>query len=157
MPIVDRSTTVQYTFYMSGEVRDFLTAERPTISGMSLEDLASEVEGHRLVASMLPREVYEWLARMHETVRITRRNWTGSVGVLLGVKFEPVEYTVGVMERGFDALRGRQIIEDKIVTLPASAVMLFETIGEVTEYDPQAEDDALAPQSLDVGVGDTNG
>lgn len=134
---------------MSGEIREFLTAERPTISGMSQDDLAAEVEGWRIVMALLPLDIYEWLARMHEVVRFTKRNYTGHVGVLLGVRFEPVEYTIGVRETAFSGLTGKRMVEDKTMTLPAASIMFFEAINDVQDFDPQVEDDALAAQSLE--------
>jgi len=135
---------------MPSEIREFLAVDKQPVAEMSLEDLQAEVEGWRLVTGMLPIDVYQWLARMHEVVRITQRNYTGHVGILLGVKFEVTEYTLGLRETAFDQLRGRRIVEDKTLTIPANAVLFYEAIEDQVDFDPAAEDEALAAQELTV-------
>lgn len=117
---------------------------------MSIEELQAEVEGWRMVTAMLPLDIYQWLARMHEIVRITQRNYAGHVGILLGVKFEVTEYTIGLREKAFDSLRGRQIVEDKTLVIPASSVLFYESIDDQKEYDQEAEDEALKQQELNL-------
>lgn len=133
---------------MSSEVRDFLSVDKGPVVDMTLEELHSEVEGWRMVTAMLPLDIYQWLARMHEVVRLTQRNYNGHLGVLLGVKFEVTEYTLGLRETAFDPLRGRRMVEDKVLTIPANAVLFFEAIEDQTDYDPADEDAALAKQEL---------
>lgn len=135
---------------MGSEVREFLAVDKVPVTEMTLEDLQAEVEGWRMVTQMLPLEIYQWLARMHEVIRITQRNYTGHMGILLGVKFEVTEYTLGLRETAFDPLRGKRIVEDKTLTIPANAVLFFEAIEDQKDYDPEAEDAALAAQELNV-------
>ena len=134
---------------MAGEVREFLSMEKAPIESMTLDELISECEGWRLVLGMLPREIMEWLARMHEVVRFTKRNYQGHIGVLLGVKFEPTEYVIGLDEAAFDSLHGRRVLESKQITLPASAVMYFEAINDSQPYDPDRDDEELSVMTLD--------
>ena len=134
---------------MAGEVREFLSMDKsPTVS-MTSEELVSECEGWRLVMGMLPREIMEWLARMHEVVRFTKRNYQGHIGVLLSVKFEPVEYVIGLDEAAFDSLHGIRVLESKQITLPASAIMYFEAIHDSQPYDPDRDDEELSTMTLD--------
>lgn len=135
---------------MGSEVREFLAVEKAPVAGLTLEELQSEVEGWRTVTAMMPLDIYQWLARMHEIIRITQRNYTGHVGILLGVKFEITEYTIGLRETAFDTLRGKRIVEDKTLTIPANAVLFFEAIEDQKDYDPDAEDAALAEQELNI-------
>jgi len=132
-----------------GLIRDFLALEKPDVEGMSDDDIRAEVEGWRTVISMLPREVFEWLARIHEPIRFIKRNYQGHVGVLLGVTFEPVEYVLGLDEAVFDSLRGQRMVESKQLTIPANAVMYFEAIYDARQYDPSADDEELGEMSLE--------
>jgi len=132
-----------------GVIREFLALEKPDITDMSLEDLQAEVQGWRTVLGMLPREVFEWLARIHEPIRFIKRNYQGHVGVLLGVSFEPVEYILGLDEAVFDSLKGQRMVESKQLTIPANAVMYFEAIYDARQYDPSADDEELGPMSLE--------
>ena len=134
---------------MESPVRTFLTLEKPEVGEMSAEDLAIEVEGWRAVMGMLPREILEWLARHHEICRFTLRNYSGHLGLLLNVKFEPVEYVLGTREAAFDSLRGVRLVENKTMTIPASTVLLFESIEEQADYNPETEETALAKVSLE--------
>jgi len=134
---------------MAGEVREFLSMSKASTESMSLEELVSECEGWRLVMGMLPREIMEWLARMHEVVRFTKRNYQGHIGVLLGVKFVADEYVIGLDEAAFDSLHGRRVLESKQITLPASAVMYFECINDSQPYDPDRDDEELSVMTLD--------
>jgi len=134
---------------MAGEVREFLSMSKASTESMTLDELISECEGWRLVMGMLPREIMEWLARMHEVVRFTKRNYQGHIGVLLGVKFEPTEYVIGLDEAAFDSLHGKRVLESKQITLPASAVMYFECINDSQPYDPDRDDEELSVMTLD--------
>jgi len=134
---------------MAGEVREFLSMSKASTESMTLDELISECEGWRLVMGMLPREIMEWLARMHEVVRFTKRNYQGHIGVLLGVKFEPTEYVIGLDEAAFDSLHGKRVLESKQITLPASAVMYFECINDSQPYDPDRDDEVLSVMTLD--------
>lgn len=134
---------------MESPVRTFLSLDKPEISEMDSEQLAMEVEGWRTVMGMLPRDILEWLARHHEVIKFTLRNYTGHAGLLLSVKFEPVEYILATREQGFDSLRGKRTIEDKTLTLPASAVLLFESIEEQRDFDPEKDEAKLAGVSLE--------
>ena len=133
---------------MGTEVRDFLAFEKSPIVDMSEADLRSECGTWRLVYNMLPREVETWLSRMYDVVRFTRRNYQGSVGILLGFKMEATEYTIGLTESAFDVLRGKRIVEDKLLVIPASAIMYHEFIGETRDYDPSLEESAIAAQEI---------
>ncbi len=132
-----------------GVIREFLALAKPDITDMTLEDLQSEVQGWRTVLGMLPREVFEWLARIHEPIRFIKRNYQGHVGVLLGVSFEPVEYILGLDEAVFDSLKGQRMVESKQLTIPANAVMYFEAIYDARQYDPDADDEELGSMSLE--------
>ena len=88
---------------------------------------------------------------MHEIIRITQRNYTGHVGVLLGVKFEVVEYTLGLEEAAFDSLRGRRIVEQKTLVIPANAVLFYESIEDQRDFDPDKADQELAAVELNLG------
>ena len=134
---------------MESPVRTFLTIEKPEVGDMDAESLAIEVEGWRAVMGMLPREILEWLARHHELCRFTLRNYNGHLGLLLNVKFEPVEYVIGTREAAFDSLRGVRLVEQKTMTIPASTVLLFESIEEQSEYSPETEEKELAKMSLE--------
>ena len=133
---------------MSDEIRDFLEIEKRPTSEMKEEELASEVEGWRSIFSMLPRECLEWLARLHGVVRFTKRNYQGSTGILIDFKMEATSYSIAVRETAFDSLQGKRIIEDKILDIPAAAVMYAEFIGDVQEYDPMQADEELAGQEI---------
>ena len=129
---------------MSDEIRDFLEIEKRPTSEMEEAELASEVEGWRTIFSMLPREWLEWLARLHGVVRFTKRNYQGSTGILVDFKMEATSYSIAIRETAFDSLQGKRVIEDKILDIPAAAVMYAEFIGDVQEYDPMLADQELA-------------
>lgn len=133
---------------MGSEVRDFLDLEKRPTSVMDQDELAAEVEGWRVVFSLLPRETLEWMARLHDVVRFTKRNYQGNAGVLLGFKLECVEYTIGLTEVAFDSLHGKRIVEDKVLVIPAAAVMFMEFIGDVRDFDVAMDDERLAVESL---------
>ena len=129
---------------MSDEIRDFLEIEKRPTSEMEEDELASEVEGWRSIFAMLPRECLEWLARLHGVVRFTKRNYQGSTGILVNFKMEATNYSIAVRETAFDSLQGKRVIEDKILEIPAAAVMYAEFIGDVQEFDPVQADQELA-------------
>lgn len=138
---------------MDSPVREFLEVARGPVAELSQDDLISEVEGWRMVFGMLPREVLEWMARLYGEVRFTKRNYQGSVGVLLGFKMEATEFTIGLRESGFDALKGVRVIEDKTLVIPASVVAYAEFIGDIQPYDSLQEDAELGAETLQVEVG----
>lgn len=129
-------------------MRDFLEVEKRPVSEMDFADISSEVEGWRVVFALLPREVMEWMARLNDVVRFTKRNYQGSTGVLLGFKMEPTEYTIGLTEAGFDSLHGIRIIEDKVLVIPANMVAYSEFIGDTREFTPDETEEELAARSL---------
>ena len=133
---------------MTTPIREFLDLERHPVDELTNEELASEVDGWRVVFSLLPREVAEWMARLHGVVRFTKRNYQGSTGVLLGFKLEATEFTIGIVETAFDSLKGERVIEDKILQIPAGAVMYVEFIGDVSPYDSAQTEEALAVETL---------
>lgn len=109
-----------------------------------------EVEGWRAVMGTLPVEQVQWLARMHEEVRFTLRNYTNHAGILLGVKLEPVEYTVYEQALAFDSIRGMQMLEDKEVRIPANGVAYIEFVDDAKPWTKDDEDADLAKTSLEV-------
>ena len=129
---------------MSDEIRDFLEIEKRPTSEMEPDELSAEILGWRTIFSMLPRECLEWLARLHGVVRFTKRNYQGSTGILVGFKMEATSYSIAIRETAFDSLQGKRVIEDKILDIPAAAVMYAEFIGDVQEYDPMQADQELA-------------
>lgn len=133
---------------MGTAVRDFLELDKDATAEMGIEDLRSEVDGWRTVFSLLPREVLEMMARLHDVVRFTKRNYTSSVGVLLSFKMEPTEYSIGVRETAFDSLRGVRIVEDKVLVIPEAALMFREFISDTQDADPEQEEAVLAQQTL---------
>ncbi len=134
---------------MSGEIREFLQLPKGEVGEMSESELALEVEGWRAVVGVLPQNILQWMARMHEMCRFTLRNYTGHAGVLLGVEFEAVKYTV--YERGiaFDSISGKQMLEEKEVVIPASGVSFIEFIDDANEFSRADEDKLIAAQSLE--------
>ncbi len=134
---------------MSGEIRDFLQLEKGPTSEMSVTDLALEVEGWRAVVGTMPPNILQWMARMHEMCRFTLRNYQGHAGVLIGVEFEAVKYTV--YERGiaFDSISGKQMLEEKEVVIPASGVSFIEFIDDANEFSRKDENDLIGAQSLE--------
>jgi len=129
---------------MSDEIRDFLEIEKRPTSEMEPDELAAEISGWRSIFAMLPRECLEWLARLHGVVRFTKRNYQGSTGILVDFKMEAVNFSIAIRETAFDSLQGKRVIEDKILDIPAAAVMYAEFIGDVQEYDPMLADQELA-------------
>lgn len=134
---------------MASEIRDFLEIEKRPVDEMDAAELAAEVEGWRYLIAMLPSEVLEWSARLHETIRFTKRNYQGSAGILIGFKLEALEFTIALREGYFDSLTGVRMVEDKILTIPANFIAYYEVIGDRQEYDVQQEDAALAATSLE--------
>lgn len=134
---------------MSGEIRDFLQLEKGDPSQMSIAELALEVEGWRAVVGTLPPNILQWMARMHEMCRFTLRNYQGHAGVLIGVEFEAVKYTV--YERGisFDSISGKQMLEEKEVVIPASGVSFIEFIDDANEFSRADEDKLIGASSLE--------
>ena len=129
---------------MSDEIRDFLEIEKRPTSEMEPDELSAEISGWRSIFAMLPRECLEWLARLHGVVRFTKRNYQGSTGILVDFKMEAVNFSIAIRETAFDSLQGKRVIEDKILDIPAAAVMYAEFIGDVQEYDPMLADQELA-------------
>ena len=129
---------------MSDEIRDFLEIEKRPTSEMEPDELSAEISGWRSIFAMLPRECLEWLARVHGVVRFTKRNYQGSTGILVDFKMEAVNFSIAIRETAFDSLQGKRVIEDKILDIPAAAVMYAEFIGDVQEYDPMLADQELA-------------
>ena len=129
---------------MSEEIRDFLEIEKRPTSEMEPDELSAEISGWRSIFAMLPRECLEWLARLHGVVRFTKRNYQGSTGILVDFKMEAVNFSIAIRETAFDSLQGKRVIEDKILDIPAAAVMYAEFIGDVQEYDPMLADQELA-------------
>jgi len=125
---------------MSSAVREFLEMPRVPIDEMEVEALKGEVDGWRTVSDLLPREVFEWMARLHDVVRFTKRNYQGATGILMGFKLEPVEYTVGMTEAAYDTLHGKRVIEDKVLVIPAASVMYIEFIGDTRDYDSERDE-----------------
>lgn len=133
---------------MGSEVREFLEVEKRPVSEMASDEMAAELEGWRMVFNMLPHEALQWMARLHGVVRFTKRNYQGSTGLLLGFKLEATEYTIGLTETAWDTLHGRRTVEDKVLVIPAAAVMFVEFIEDVREYDSVLEEQELAAESL---------
>ncbi len=133
---------------MSSEVRDFLEIDKKAVDDMSEAELRAEVSGWRAVFALLPRENLEWMARLHDVVRFTRRNYQGSTGLLLGFKLEPTEFTIGLTETAFDTLHGERIIEDKVLVIPAAAVMYHEFIGDSRPFDSMRQESEIGAETL---------
>lgn len=134
---------------MASTIRDFLEIEKRPVADMSVEDLASECEGWRTVFGLLPRDTLEWMARLHDVIRFTKRNYQSSTGMLVEVKMAPVTFTIALQESAFDALDGKRYIEDKVLVIPANFVAYYECIGDRVEYSLEQEDSDLVAQSLE--------
>ena len=85
---------------------------------------------------------------MYEPVRFMKRNYQGSIGVLIGYKLEAVEFTIGVRESGFDSLRGVKVIENKELVIPANMVAYTEWIGEVLDETAPSTEAQLGQEIL---------
>jgi len=134
---------------MSSPVRDFLTVEKQTLDDMTEAQMRVEIAGWRALINEIPSEVLGWIARKYETVRFVKRNYQGTTGVLIGIKFEAVEYEIGVVERGYDSLKGSPRLEHKTVVLPDTAKLYFEAIEEIEGYDPAVADEELTDQTIE--------
>lgn len=134
---------------MSQEIRTFIELEKAPIFQLKISDLQAEVEGWRMCFAMLPKEALEWMARLHELVRFTKRDYKGSTGLLLGFKLQATEFTIGVVEPGFDTIKGVRTIEDKILVIPAAAVAYTEFIGDVRDYSEVIDEQVLGENSLE--------
>lgn len=133
---------------MATAIREFLEAPKVPIAEMSFSDLQVEVEGWRAMFGLLPIEVVTWLTRLQDTVRFTKRNYQGQIGVLLGFKLEATEFSIAIQEVVFDSLSGQRFVEDKVLVIPANAVMFYEFIGDRTEYDPTRVEEELGAEIL---------
>lgn len=141
-------TKVWYIFAMGSMIRDFLEIPKVEIGKMTPEQLAMEVEGWRAVIGTLPPEIMQWMARMHEMCRFTLRNYQGHAGILIGVKFEAVEYTVYEQALAFDPILGNQVVEDKEVVIPSAGVSFIEFINDKSPYSRATEDEEIGKQPV---------
>lgn len=133
---------------MSDEIREFIGLDKPPIEGMEISDLRSEVDGWRVCFEMLPQEALEWMCRLNELVRFTKRDYKGAVGVLLGFRLEAVEFTIGVIEPGFDSIKGVRTLEKKTLVIPASGVAYKEFLSDVQDYADAVDEQQLGDTEL---------
>lgn len=128
---------------------DFLAAERLSTDEMSAEDMANEVNGWRAFVSMVPPECVEWVARLGGDMTFLTRKYEGKEGVLVGVRFEPSEFSIEVLEPGFDRIRGVRTIECKVIHLEPSAILYYEDTLSKQDYEDYVDEQNLAKQSLE--------
>jgi len=133
---------------MPSEIREFLEVVKPEVANMDKTELSNEVEGWRTVFALLPNECLEWMARLHEIIRFTKRNYQGGAGVLLGFRMAPTEFTIGLQEVGMDSLSGSRIVENKTLTIPEAAVMFYECIDDVQPFNLEQREAEIAAQSV---------
>ena len=133
---------------MPSPIRDFLQIDQMSTNEMSNEELRAEVEGWRMVISMVPNNVLEWVARLREIVRFTNRRYEGNVGVLLSFKMEPTEFTIGLQSLAWDSIKGRNMLESKTLVIPTGALMYQEFIDDIAEFNQVDDEEELGAQSL---------
>lgn len=129
-------------------IRQFLGLPKAELADMDDASLRGECEGWRTLYEQLPQEVAEWMARLFEVIRFQGRDYKAHTGLLLGVRFDVSEFTVGVEEVSYDSLTGGRVLERKTLTMPQKAVMFHESIEDAQPYDPVADDKQLSTQKI---------
>lgn len=132
-----------------GALKDFLGAERSSTESMTAEELAVELNGFRALWAMMPQEVIDWVIRLNEPFHIVTRKYETKAGVLVNVRFEPVEFSIEVLEPGYDSVRGVRLLEAKVITMGKDAVLMYEDVLNTQDYSAWEDEQSLASVSLE--------
>lgn len=132
-----------------GALKEFLQAERSSTDDMSIEELQSEVQGFRAMVEVMPPEILEWMCRIGEPFRVVTRKYEAKTGVLTHVSMEPKDFTLLLVETGFDMLRGTRTIEEKRLTIGPEIVAYYEDVYDIGDYEDWQAEQALASQTLE--------
>lgn len=132
-----------------GALKDFIIADRVSTEEMTIEELRQECGGWRAFVTMVPDEVMLWVVRQGEAYKFTTRKYEPKAGILTSVKFEPVEFSVQLVEPAMDSLRGRILIEEKLLQIPKEAILYGEEILTSESREDWEVEEQLATTSLE--------
>ena len=122
-----------------------LKGPMPDLSKMKLADLREECEMWRNVWGWVPSEVKYYVARVGQNIGITMRNYKRYLGVLLDTHWDLLEIELGVYDKVYDPVDGKNYFERKIIKTRLGGIMDLQWIKERTEEEAiMAEAEALA-------------
>jgi hypothetical protein len=131
-----------------------LKGPMPELNKMKIKDLLEECQMWRNVWGWVPSEVKYYVARVGQQVGITLRNYKRYLGMLLDSHWDLIELELGVYDKVYDTVTGKNFFERKIVKTRISGIMDLQWIKEripEEEIVPEAEPIGEQESHLDSG------
>jgi len=131
-----------------------LKGPMPELRKMKMKDLLEECQMWRNVWGWVPSEVKYYVARVGQQVGVTMRNYKRYLGVLLDTHWDLLELELGVYDKVYDTVTGKNFFERKIIKMRSSGLMDLQWIKERTaeeEILAEAERQAMAEPQLEGG------
>lgn len=117
-----------------------LKGPMPELSKMKLADLREECQMWRNVWGWVPSEVKYYVARVGQQIGITMRNYKRYLGVLLDTHWDLLEIELGVYDKLYDPVDGKNYFERKIVKTRLGGIMDLQWIKERIDEDEMVAD-----------------
>ena len=115
---------------MALELKPFLSGIQTPVKKLTISELREREELWRVLWSWLDEDVKKLLLMVGSTVRVMQRNYTGKVGELGEVRFEPKTIEVVVYEKTYNYNDGKYYYERKVVKYPFAAILWVEDLLE---------------------------
>ena len=131
---------------MEPTIQQFMEDMQTSPGKLGVKKLREREATWRALWSWLGDDVKYFVLRIGSMVRVVRRDYRGSTGMLGEVKFVPAEFEIAVYEKKYNDTDMKYYYETKVQKIPASAVMWFEFISE---QELVSEDDKYEVQSLE--------
>jgi len=82
----------------------------------------------------------QWAFAIGQYFRAVRRNYTGILGVLVGVTLEPTKFRIAVDEKRTDYFTKAKIIERKVVEIDTKSCLYWEILSEYKVEEPSEQE-----------------
>jgi len=134
---------------MGKDIKEFLEEIQTPIKKFNITELREREEIWRALWSWIGEEIQYYVIRIGSKTRIVKRDYKGVMGELGACKFELSEIEVLTQEKVYNFSDGQYYFEDKVVKIPASAIMFKEFLfsQELIDPDPLPE---VAPLKDDI-------
>jgi len=126
---------------MDKTLQDFLDGMQTPTSKLTIKQLREREELWRALWSWLDDDVKFYLLRAGTLVKVVRRDYKASVGMLNQVKFELSEVEVDCFEKTYNYQDGKWYFEKKVVKMPKAAFSWLESV-----YDQQLAEEEESPE-----------
>lgn len=114
---------------MEQQISEFIEGIQTPVKKLGIKELRSREQTWRALWSWIDDEIKYYIIRVGTVVRIVKRDYKGTVGVLGAVKFSISQIELTVKEKSYNYNDGKYYYEDKVVLIPSGSIMIQEFIS----------------------------